>query len=338
MGDNCGASPALKCCSGMMTKTQLYARTGAAAIAAVLALSSTQTLAQDAGSTATQPATTTPAPTPVDPVATPDPLAPASAAETSTTSTTTTRTTARHAARPAPVKPAPVAARRTVTRKVTTHTAAAAPAAPVAAAPPAAPAATAKPAPIVDLNAKPAAAPPPAAAAAKPASGIDRNELMLGGGALALIAIAAAAIAMRRRRRHDEDEWAQHEYVEPVAEPQAAMTPEPQMAATPRHDPVFEQQPAIVAPPASAFAWPSQQRSETTDCTEAKSWTERAKCGPTPDNPSASLKKRLKRAAFFEQRERDVAAGEAVAVDPDAGLPEAVDEPADGSNSELERS
>jgi len=44
--------------------------------------------------------------------------------------------------------------------------------------------------------------------------------------------------------------------------------------------------------------------------------------GPTPDNPSLSLKKRLKRAAFFDQRERDVAAGEAVPVEADAGLPE----------------
>ena len=34
--------------------------------------------------------------------------------------------------------------------------------------------------------------------------------------------------------------------------------------------------------------------------------------GPTPDNPSQSLKKRLKRAAFFDQRERDVAPETAV--------------------------
>ena len=44
--------------------------------------------------------------------------------------------------------------------------------------------------------------------------------------------------------------------------------------------------------------------------------------GPTPDNPSLSLKKRLKRAAFFDRRERDAAAGKATPVDADAGLPE----------------
>ena len=53
-----------------------------------------------------------------------------------------------------------------------------------------------------------------------------------------------------------------------------------------------------------------------------ESHVDRAMLGPTPDNPSLSLKTRLKRAAFFDKREREVAAGEAVPVDPDAGLPE----------------
>ena len=53
---------------------------------------------------------------------------------------------------------------------------------------------------------------------------------------------------------------------------------------------------------------------------------DRAMRGPTPDNPSLSLKKRLQRAAFFDKREREVAAGEAEPVDPDAGLPEAMTE------------
>ena len=54
-----------------------------------------------------------------------------------------------------------------------------------------------------------------------------------------------------------------------------------------------------------------------------ESHVDRAMRGPTPDNPSLSLKTRLKRAAFFDQREREVAAGEAEPVDPEAGLPEA---------------
>ena len=53
-----------------------------------------------------------------------------------------------------------------------------------------------------------------------------------------------------------------------------------------------------------------------------ESHVDRAMLGPTPDNPSLSLEKRLKRARFFDQRERQVAAGEAVPVDPEAGLPD----------------
>ena len=54
-----------------------------------------------------------------------------------------------------------------------------------------------------------------------------------------------------------------------------------------------------------------------------ESHVDRAVRGPTPDNPSLSLKTRLKRAAFFDQREREVAEGTAEPVDPEAGLPEA---------------
>ena len=66
----------------------------------------------------------------------------------------------------------------------------------------------------------------------------------------------------------------------------------------------------------------------TTEMLNAESGSEeshvdRATGGPTPDNPSLSLKTRLKRAAFFDQRERQVEAGEAEPVDPEAGLPEA---------------
>ena len=65
---------------------------------------------------------------------------------------------------------------------------------------------------------------------------------------------------------------------------------------------------------------PASSSPEATETTE--SHVDQAMLGPTPDNPSLSLKKRLKRAAFFDQREREVAAGTAVPVDEDAGLPE----------------
>lgn len=55
-----------------------------------------------------------------------------------------------------------------------------------------------------------------------------------------------------------------------------------------------------------------------------ESHVERARRGPTPDNPSLSLRKRLKRAAFLDQREREVAQGKAEPVDSTAGLPDAI--------------
>ena len=55
---------------------------------------------------------------------------------------------------------------------------------------------------------------------------------------------------------------------------------------------------------------------------------EAAKRGPTPDNPSLSLKKRLKRAAFFDQRDRAIAAGKAAPVSAMAGLPDVDGQPA----------
>jgi hypothetical protein len=53
-----------------------------------------------------------------------------------------------------------------------------------------------------------------------------------------------------------------------------------------------------------------------------ESHVDRARRGPTPDNPSLSLKKRLKRAASLDQRERMAAEGKAEPLDSMAGLPE----------------
>lgn len=55
----------------------------------------------------------------------------------------------------------------------------------------------------------------------------------------------------------------------------------------------------------------------------SESHVDRAMRGPTPENPSLSLKKRLKRAAFLDKRQREVGEGTADPVDLTAGLPEA---------------
>jgi hypothetical protein len=67
---------------------------------------------------------------------------------------------------------------------------------------------------------------------------------------------------------------------------------------------------------------PAAATGSSSDETPGESHVDRAMLGPTPDNPSLSLKKRLKRAAFFDKRDREVAAGTADPVDADAGLPE----------------
>ena len=310
------------CFITMKQKKLLYARACALpAIAAALALSSTPLMAQVA-----QPVTATPPPAiTTEPAPTPE--------ATPTTTETTTTTTEE----PAPTDAAPVAKKTTTTVKRTTRTAATKPAttttrttttrtvaraAPLAPAAPAAPATATQPAPsqsavtpVVDVNAKPATAP-----AAKPAKA-DETLPILGGIALVLLALGAVmALMARRRRGRDEETWV---YDEPVAEaePVAAAEPEPV---------IHEEQPAIVAP--SAFAWGEQNngqpRADQTvgddDRMPGETWIQRAYRGPTPNNPSVSLKARLKRAAFFDKRERDVAAGKAEPVEMGAGLPESM--------------
>jgi hypothetical protein len=163
-------------------------------------------------------------------------------------------------------------------------------------------------------------------AASHPAKGTDET-LPIAGGALALLALGGAAYAISRRRRR-EDEWHGNWADEPDAVEEEAMVAG-SSAIEPRHDPVVhEEQPAVVAP--SAFTW--GQRPESTqqagrdaddDRLPGETWIERAYRGPSANNPSVSLKNRLRRAAFFDKRERDVAAGTAEPVDLDAGLPDA---------------
>jgi hypothetical protein len=167
-----------------------------------------------------------------------------------------------------------------------------------------------RPTPLVDLNAKPTPA-ATAAVASRPHKKKDAT-LPIAGGALAFLVIGGAAVAMTRRREDPEEQWTGEEAV-------ASDHVEPVIAQEPA---VHEEQPAVVAP--APFAWNEAKRSgEPSDNgRDDETHVERARRGPTPDNPSLSLKKRLKRAQFFDQRERETAAGDAVPVDLTAGLPQ----------------
>lgn len=305
------------------------------AIAAALALSSTSAFAQQAqpvpvdppaaGTAQDQPAPASEAqPAASDTSAAApavDATSPARDAKTASTSApkTVKRTTrTAHTAASAPVAK-PVAHTHVATRSVTTHAALPA-AAPAPAPAPAAQTSQSAVKPLVNVNASPAPTP---TAAAKPPKKHD-DTLPIAGGALAFLAIGGAAVALTRRRHDDEEQWVEEDTAEPVET--SENFPEPL---------VHEEQPAVIAPAASAFSWGESEGSRETvrrseeagaedDRLPGETWIQRAYRGPSANNPSVSLRARLKRAAFFDKRERDVAAGRAEPVDMDAGLPEAM--------------
>nr|NUR37014.1 hypothetical protein [Sphingomonas sp.] len=243
--------------------------------------------------------------------------------DTSTQTPAKSTRTVRHTAHAIAAKPAPVV-RHTTTRTIATHRAAAPATAAAAPKPVAATPATPQSAvaPVVSYQ------PKPGPAQTKPASASPLNlngeTLPIAGGALALLALGGAAAAVTgRRRRRREQEWADAQTLsyEPFEESAA---PEPE---------IREAQPAVVAPAGSAFAWGNRQSgatpanepmSEKDDRRPGETWVERAYRGPTPNNPSVSLRNRLKRAAFFDKREREAAAGLAEPVNANAGLPGAM--------------
>ena len=329
-------------------------RLATTAIAAVLALSSTQLLAQTAPEApppvTVAPATAAPESAPAvtissEPLSTTasEPPAPApTITETKSTKSTTTRRTAT-VARPA--KAAASAAPAPVRASV---------AAPIAA-PIAAPAETIEAAPV-PVAAAPAAS-PPVVAATPPAqdSPVVSNMLPIAGGVgFALLALIVVGLAMRNRRRRRDEELAAAETYEPAldeAPAQAAVpaTPDPlfaepafaSLAAAPA--PVVAPAPAVAVVPAAVMGAAAPAASAPTEflpegaeavtagpCADAApgSHVEAACEGPSEDNPSLSIKKRIKRAQFFDEREQLVAAGMAVPVASDAGLPDAVETPA----------
>ena len=312
----------------MKTTNTLRARACVTAIAAVMALPSTALAQEAAVSADPAPVTTTdPAPaaetTPVDSTVTSASESPAAAVKTAKTSRPSA---AKRSAATVRSAPKPVAKRASA--PAATAPSPATKAAPVAASPMAAPATM--------VPATPAPQQPVEATA--PNDDMT-TALEFGGGALALLALGGAALAMnRRKRRNDEEQevYLGDEAVAPAAVEEPMVLDQQVAEAQPTTEPLptHEPQPIIVAPPMSAFAWgsapvsPQAQQPEANagdDRRPGETWVDRAMRGPTPDNPSLSLRKRLKRAAFFDKREREVAAGEARPVETDAGLPDAMD-------------
>lgn len=282
-----------------MTQTQASIRLATTAIAAALAISTTPLMAQETPAPDTSAGT--PAPT------TPDPLAPAPATDTNVAP----ETTVAPAVTPSATERTSSRATRTAATRAASRPAAtthAAPARAATAAPKAAPPTlTPEPVPVETAIAAPAT-PPAAAPAAPPAEpALDMNEALplAGAGAVGLLALAGTGLALRRRKRRQEELDAQDQWVAAESEPMAAEPAvEPQPAApafataataavpAPRHDPVDEKAPAATVLP-SGF-----------DISRFGRHVQAAYRGPTPDNPSLSLKYRLRKATALDQRER----------------------------------
>jgi hypothetical protein len=324
-------------------------RPGMTAIAAVLALSSTPLLAQS-----TDVAPTTPSSVVTAPIAAPAAPASATAApQTMSAPSTDASSTLQPLAAPstslstaAPTGTAPTASVPVVNAApptIATPQPAAAPApapvvarneAPVVAAPVRSvrnsaatatrsverSAATRAAAPVTE--AAPALAP---AAAVTPVPAPERQPLtrtapgdelvagdailpVAGAAGVALLVLGGGFIALGRRRRRDEDYDAAPLGTDVPAEPVAATM----VADRPVAAPVIASDPRAPTVLRNGF-----------DISRFGRHAQAAYRGPTPDNPSLSLRKRLSRASFYDQRERMAGMQPAMApVEPRATRPE----------------
>ena len=171
----------------------------------------------------------------------------------------------------------------------------------------------------------PVAEPPPVAEPATNPAAIDMDEALpiAGGAALGLILLAGAA-AIRRRKRHqqeDADEAAKLAFIEAAEHEHQPEPSEPAFvrAPAPRHDPVPAKTPVATGP--------ATELPKDFDLSRFGPHVQAAYRGPTEDNPSLSLKHRLRRASFLDLQERREA--EEVGAMPTAEVTETV--PAKGN-------
>ena len=295
-----------------MMKNIALSRPATSAIAAFLVLSTQSAVAQEAPTiTMTPPiaAPTAPAPQTLPTVAEPSTPAPIAAPQTAQTPAQAPVIRVPLEIAPAVTTPAPRAAERAekpAPARAAQRTRSVA-AAPVAATPVAAAVADAPPvagmAPIaapMTAPAEPVFEPTPAPAEAATATG-GEFPWEIAGGAAALLLAGGVGLAFARRRRHSADEIAYEEVVhdapvqrfEPIAA-SAPVTGEAQQWVSPAYAPRAEGRVAPRTTPAFAAA-PSGSMGRH----EAMAMT-----GPTPENPFATLSKRLKRARFLDRHER----------------------------------
>ncbi|ATE64485.1 hypothetical protein [Rhizorhabdus dicambivorans] len=306
-------------------------RPGLTAIAAVLALSSTPSFAQAADPAAPAPIVTPP---PVVAAPAPAPVESAPATMSSTTSapssgglvtvpirpgssTVIAPTSAAPAPAPVveaePATPAPAPIARSTARNTPAPAPRATATAPTAAAPAAAPIAApaerlAPVAPVVAPSPTPVAKAPVAQPA--PAAPADDTLPIAGGVGAAILLLGGGLYALNRRRRDDVAEVHRTDTVE-TREPPVPVAPEV-YAAPVMTAPIRTPEPAL----ATASDAPSNRIPEGFDTSRFGRHVQAAYRGPTPNNPFLSLKRRVKRASFYDMRERMAARGDLPMTDP----------------------
>lgn len=317
-------------------------RPGLTAIAAVLALSSTPLFAQEAAPVTVAPPTVVTPPTMTEaapaPAATPAPVvaptvqstAPTSTASGSlvtvpirpggiapelnvapTTSAAVPGPQIETESRTAPVtRAAPAPAPRETAPATPVAAERSAPTAPVT--PPVAEAAPipTPPAPVAEA---PVAAPAQATTTRTVQTDASDDILPIAGAAgAALILIGGGVFAMRRRRRDDGQVYVADTVIDtPVA-------PQPVAYAAPVVTPAV---PPMAAKPILASGGPATAIPAGFDTSRFGRHTQAAYRGPTADNPFLSLKRRLKRASFMDQRERMATQGAAPVMQTAATAP-----------------
>jgi len=280
-----------------MTYNQAKHCSAMTAIAAVLALSSAPLLAQEAGVPDSAPETTEPVTAAPDPLAA-EPAAPEVPAPTDTASQPA-KTSKPVAKTKAAARQSTQATRTSLARSSTATTAPA----PIAS-PTAGESIDATVAPPVE------AAPAPAQSAAETGAldQAQQMDMMLEAAGAGLVALLAGGVALRSRKRRKEEErieeakWA---IIEALPDPETQVEREPAFArpAALVHDAV----PATPATGAARTGAPVTRLPNGFDLSRFGPHVQAAYRGPTPDNPSLSLKYRLRRAGALDQQARQAA-------------------------------
>ena len=272
-------------------------RLGMTAIAAVIALSSTSLAAQEVPDTSARvgaPTTTTTTPETAAPAA--DPLAPVAEPEATAPAEEATATTeAAPAAKPVAKK----AATKTVSK---TKPSAAKTASTAPSAAPAAPAPVAEATPVAAAEPVPEVAP---VAGTQPAKDAQIKEALpiAGGAGAVILAVAGAGMAVRRKRRREDEEY-EHNWIDDDEMMLAdEVRPEPELVVEPQ----ASWDPPVHAPELAAMP-AAMQPTEVSDDFDTSGFGRHVKAayeGPTAENPSLSLRKRLKIAGELDRRERE---------------------------------